>query len=64
VDPGLRGQLELGVLGAGYVGREHVSLDPERREVGRELERPLDAASAARREVARYQENLQGCRFT
>ena len=60
VDPRLRRQLELLVRhGAGHVRREHVGLDPERREVRRELERPLDAASAARREVARHEQNFQ-----
>jgi hypothetical protein len=36
-----------------------MGLDPERREMRRELERPLDAAPAARREVARNEKNLQ-----
>ena len=43
------------------VRREHVRLDPERREVRRELQRPLDAAAAARREVARHEQDLQLC---
>ena len=60
MDPGLRRQLEL-IVGdrAGHVRCEHVGLDPERREVRRELERPLNAASAARRKVARHEQNLQ-----
>jgi hypothetical protein len=33
------------------VRREYVRLDPERRQVARELERPLDAAAARGREV-------------
>ena len=37
---------------------EHVGLDPERRQVGRELERPLDAAPAGRREVDGDDEQL------
>src|SRR5262249_47627030 len=62
VDPRLRRQLELLIRNrAGHVRREYVGLDPERREMGRELERPLDAAPAARREVTRYEEDLQGC---
>ena len=60
VDPRLRRQLELLVRdGPGDVRSEHVRLDPERREVRRELERPLDAAPAARREVARHEQDLQ-----
>ena len=61
MDPRLRRQLELGVRRhcAGQVGREHVRLDPERRQVRRELQRPMHATAAARREVERHEENLQ-----
>jgi len=40
------------------VGREDMRLDPELRQVGRELERTLDAAAARRREVHRDEEDL------
>ena len=62
VDPRLCRQLELGVRGrrARHVRREHVGLDPERRQVRRELERPLDAAAARWREVERHDQDLHG----
>jgi hypothetical protein len=60
VDPGLRRQLQLGAVRqrAGHVRGEHVRLDPERRQVRRELERPLHSTPATGREVARHEQNL------
>ena len=48
VDPRLRGQGEVRVLvhPLRVVRCEDVRLDPERRQVARELQRPLDAAAA------------------
>src|SRR5207248_6492581 len=65
VDPGLRRRLELrvGVDPLRVVGREHVRLDPERREVRREFERPLDTAAAGRREVERDDQDLHSARW-
>ena len=40
------------------VGREHMRLDPELGQVGRELERALHAATARRREVHRDEQDL------
>src|SRR5205085_3280109 len=61
VDPRLRRQLELCVRRsrARDLRREHMRLDAERRQVRRELERPLDATPAARREVACHEQDLQ-----
>ena len=59
VHPGLarRLQLVVAVDPLRVVGREHVRLDPERRQVGGELERPLDAAAARGRPVHRDDED-------
>ncbi len=56
-------QLVVAVDPLRIVRREHVRLDPEARQVRRELERPLDAAAAGRREVHRDEEDLH-CRQT
>ena len=60
VHPGLRrhGQLGVAVDPLRVVGREHVRLDPERRQVRRELERSLHAAAAGGREVERHEQHL------
>ena len=47
---------------AGHVRREHMGLDPECREVGRELERPLDPSASRRWEVQRDEQDLHGFR--
>ena len=60
MDPGLGGELELGVRAAGQVRRQHVRLDPERRQVSRELQRALDTAPAAGREVTRHEQHFHG----
>ena len=61
MDPRLRRQLELLVRRrrARHVRREHVRLDPERRQMRRELQRPLHASAAARRKVERHEQDLQ-----
>ena len=46
------------------VRREHVRLDPERGQVLRELERPLDAAAAGGREVERDEQHLHAADAT
>ena len=53
VHPRLRRQRQVRVLvhPLRVVRREHVRLDPERRQVARELQRALDAAAARGREV-------------
>ena len=53
-----RAQLLVAVEPLRVVGREHVRLDPERGQMGRQLERPLNAATAGRRPVHRHQENF------
>ena len=60
VHPGERRRLQLVVAvdPLRVVGREHVRLDPEARQVRRELERPLDAPAAGRREVHRHEQDL------
>ena len=60
VHPGLgrRAQVGVRVDPLRVVRREHVRLDPERGQVLRELERPLDAAAAGRREVERDEQQL------
>ena len=65
VHPGLRRHAQVGVLvdPLRVVGREHVGLDPERRQVLRELERPLDAAAARRRPVERDEQQLHARRW-
>ena len=45
---------------ARIVGREHVGLDPHRRQVLRELQRALDAAAAGGREVEADDQRLHG----
>ena len=63
MDPRLGRDAQVGVAvhPLRVVGREHVGLDAERREVLRELERPLHASSARGREVHRHEEHLHGC---
>ena len=64
VHPGLRRHPEplVAVQPARVVGREDVGLDPHRRQVLRELQRPLDAAAARRREVEADDQRLHGRR--
>ena len=47
---------------ARVVGREHVCLDPELGQVRGELERPLHASAAGRREVHRHEQHLHRAR--
>jgi hypothetical protein len=65
VHPGLRRRLEVVVTvdPPGVVRCEHVGLDPERRQVGRELERTLHAASTGRGPVHGHEENLHRRRW-
>ena len=60
VDPRLRGKLQLVVAmhPLRVVRREHVRLDPQLGQMGRELQRPLHAAAARGREVERHDEHL------
>ena len=60
VDPrlGRRHEVVVAVHPLGVVRREHVGLDSEAGEVGRELERPLDAAAARGREVHRREQHF------
>ena len=51
-------QLVVAVDPFRVVRGEHVGLDPEARQVRRELERPLDSAAAGRREVHRDQQDF------
>ena len=53
-----RHQLVVAVDPLRIVGREHVRLDPELRQVRGELQRPLHAAAARGREVHRHEEHL------
>ena len=53
-----RRQLVVAVDPLRVVGREHVRLDPELRQVRRELQRTLHAAAPGRREVHRDEEDL------
>jgi len=57
VDPRLRRQRQVSVLVQPFrvVGREDVGLDPQRRQVARELQRALYSAAPRRREVQRHQ---------
>src|SRR5262249_26858951 len=61
VNPCLRRQLALQIclVSARASGGKHVGLDPERREMCSELQRPLDTAPAARRKVARHEQDFQ-----
>ena len=60
MDPGLRRRLQLvvDVNPLRIVGREHVRLDAERREVRGELQRALYPASARGRVVHRHEQDL------
>ncbi len=60
VHPGLRrrDQLVVAVDPLRVVGREHVRLDPERRQVRRELQRSLNARAAGRRPVHRDEQDF------
>ena len=62
VHPGLRRHPEplVAVHPARVVGREDVGLDPHRRQVLRELERPLHAAAARGRKVEADDQRLHG----
>ena len=57
---GRRLELVVAVHPLRVVRREHVRLDPERRQVGRGLQRALDAAAARGREVERDEQDLHG----
>ena len=60
MDPRLRRERQVGVLvhPLRIVRRENVRLDPERREMARELQRALDAAAARGRKVEGDEEEL------
>jgi len=55
---GRRAQLVVAVQPLRVVGREDVRLDPERGQVRRQLQRPLNAAPAGGREVHGHEQNL------
>ena len=58
-----RPQLLVAVEPLRVVWREYVRLDPESRQMGRELERPLHAAAARRGPVHRHQKNFHRSRY-
>jgi hypothetical protein len=60
--PDTRRSLELFIAmePAWIIGRKHVRFDSKLRELRRDLQRPLYADSAGRREVETHDQNLHG----